>query len=159
MEDFMKKILLITTLIFANNLFAFVDKHDFAAETWSNGKSCLVCHSLVNDLPKLSPPGSRVVDLTKLTAEEKAGYDVNTSNVMCLVCHQDKHSVIAPRTNSSSGNALPMPQNPGSVTSGSEGSTNIRVINRGANSYDCLQCHDLHNKDSLKMLKADYYQN
>lgn len=157
MVDFMKKILVITFLIFTNNLFAFVDKHDFSAETWSEGKSCLICHSLQNDLPKVSPPGSRVVEISKLTPEEKAGYDANTSNVMCLVCHQDKHSAIAPRTNTNSG-SLPAPQYPGSATSGSDGSTNIRVINRGGNSYDCLQCHDLHNKDSLKMLKVDYYQ-
>ncbi len=154
-----KIIILFFTFATTLNLFAFDDKHDFSAENWSQGKSCLICHSLTNDLPKLTPPGSRVVDLVKLEPQEKAAYDLNSSNVTCLVCHQAQHSSVALRRNSSAGNGLPKPNVPGGITSGSEGAVVIRVINRGENMFDCLQCHDLHNKESTKMLKADYWQN
>ena len=156
----MKLIFVIILFIATQSSNALEDKHDFSAETWSQGRSCLICHSLKNDLPKVFPPGSRIIDLEKLDPEEKTAYDLNTSNVMCLVCHQEKHSVIAPKLNTApAGTTLPAPKYPGTVTTGSASSTNIRVINSGANSYDCMKCHDLHNKDSLKMLKADYWQN
>jgi nitrate/TMAO reductase-like tetraheme cytochrome c subunit len=141
------------------NVFALDGKHDFSAETWSEGRSCLICHSLANDVPKVSPPGSRVINIEKLEGEEKSAYEANSSNVMCLVCHQAQHSTVAPKNNSGTTGTLPAPQNPGTVTGPSGASTNIRVINRGANSLECLKCHDLHNKDSEKMLKVDYYQN
>jgi hypothetical protein len=146
-------------MLYLQSVFAIGGKHDFSAEVWSNGKSCLICHSLSNDLPKVSPPGSRVVDLTKLEAQEQAAYDSNSSNVTCFVCHQAQHSFVAPKTNSSTTITLPAPKVPPVYTGGTEGGANIRVINRGTNSLDCLQCHDLHNDDSLKMLKADYFQN
>ncbi len=150
---------IVIIFIFLQNVFAATGKHDFSAETWSEGRSCLICHSLKNDLPKVSPPGSRVIDLLKLEPEEQAAYESNSNNVTCLVCHQAKHSVIAPKTNTIPVGTLPAPQNPGGISSGSVGSINIRVTNRGSNSYDCLKCHDLHNENSQKMLKADYWQN
>lgn len=156
----MKKMFIIIYLsILTRAVVAGVEKHDFTGAYWAQGRSCLICHSLKNNLPKFSPPGTRVVDLSKLEPEEQAGYEANSNNVICLVCHQTKHSVIVPRANTNNGNPLPAPQFPGSETSGTQGSTNARVINRGANSYDCLKCHDLHNKESDKMLKVDYWQN
>lgn len=153
---YIKLIIILSLSLFIQNTFAGTEKHNFASESWSGGKSCLVCHDLNNSLPKVFPTGSRTIDLTKLTAEEQSAYDSNSNNISCLVCHQAQHSIVALRNNSGAGTTLPPSNLPPEMTSGSEGSGNIRVINRGANMLDCLQCHDLHNKDSDKMLKSDY---
>ena len=142
-----------------NNAFAGGEKHDFTGEVWAQDRSCTVCHSLKDNLPKVVPADSRVIDLLKLTDLEKAAYEVNSNNVLCLVCHQpDRHSTIMPKTSSGAPGALPSPNVPPGFSSGSEGSVNLRVINRGGNNLECLKCHDLHNKDSDKMLKPDYWQ-
>jgi hypothetical protein len=141
---------------FVQNVFAGVVGHNFSGESWSGGKSCIVCHDLKNNLPKVFPPDSRMIDMTKLTPGEQAAFESNPNNISCLVCHQAPHSIIAPRNKSDSAVTMPSTNLPPGITSGSEGSVNMHVINRGANSLDCLQCHDLHNKDGLKMLRSDY---
>jgi hypothetical protein len=154
----MKKIFYFIFLMMSyQSLRAATTAHDFVNTSWSNGKSCLICHDLKNYVPKFSPPGSRVVNIQNLSTQEQAAFDRNSNNVSCLVCHQSEHSSVAINTNSSSG-GLPPVNTPG-TSSGSEGSTGIRVINQARNLSDCLQCHDVHNNDSLKLLKSDYYQN
>ena len=155
----MRVLMALATIFFIQQSFAVGGKHDFSQEIWSAGRSCLICHSLKNDLPKVAPPDSRVVDLKKLNSQEQAAYDSNPMNAICFVCHQEQHSYVAPKANSNTttiGSSLPGPKVPPVFTSGTEGGVNIRVINYGSNSLDCLQCHDLHNDDSLKMLKVDY---
>jgi nitrate reductase cytochrome c-type subunit len=133
--------------------------HDFSKESWANGKTCLICHDLKNNLPKLTPPGARTISISNLTANEQAAFDKNVNNITCAVCHQTLHSPIVTNSGPASGNMnLPSGPNTG-ISSGSEGSTGMRVINQARNLSDCLQCHDIHNKDSLKLLKSDYYQN
>lgn len=147
----MKKILFM--IFFIQSAIA---AHDFSQATWSNGKSCLVCHDLKNNLPKVYPTDARIIDMTKLSVEENAAYDANPHNLTCLVCHQEKHSTIQPKPILNSGApSLPAPTTP-VYASGSHSSTNIRVINLGINSKDCLNCHDLHNNDSPKLLKSTY---
>ena len=147
--------MIISLALFVQTAFAGSEKHNFKDSSWAKGKSCLVCHDLKNNLPKVFPPDSRIVDLTKLTPAEQAAMDSNSNNISCLVCHQTQHSPITPKIKPTDGN-LPPSNLPPEVSSGSQGSGNIRVVNKGLNSLDCLQCHDLHNKDSDKLLKADY---
>jgi hypothetical protein len=152
------KILLMSFLVYSS--VALSAGHDFSREVWSEGKTCLLCHSLKDYLPRVLPPGSKMIDITKLEPQVQEAFNVNTNNLMCIACHQDKHSVIAPRKSQTSlGSTLPSPTNPGTGTSGSEGSINIRIINSGNNTNECLRCHDLHNANSEKMLKEDYWQN
>ncbi len=146
----------ISLSLFAQVLFADQKSHDFSRESWSAGKSCLICHDLKNGLPKLAPTGSRVVDLAKLSPVEQAAYEINPHNAICLVCHQALHSAVAQKKQNSDNNtSFPTPNGPSSTAQGTQGSTTVRVINTGTNMMSCLSCHDLHNKDSLKLLKQD----
>lgn len=156
----MKNITFLIVMAFsANNIWAGNGHHDFSRETWSNGKSCLICHDLKNNLPKIAPSGSRVVDVTTLNDQEKAAYATNPQNLMCLTCHQEKHSIIMSNISTTNGAALPAPSTPPVLTSGTEGGITIRVTNVGMNAADCLHCHDIHTKDSPQLLRSDYNQN
>lgn len=165
-------LLLLINLCFINSFsFAGTEKHDFSKQSWSRGRSCMVCHMKTSNMPIASPPNSRVVEIDKLTPAEKSAYEANSKNVTCLVCHTAQHSPVASRINAGSNiisggglnsgsTTLPYPKAPpGVVSSGSEASSAIRVINRGNNSLECLSCHDIHNTESNKMLKQDYWQN
>ena len=69
---------------FGQNIFADVGRHDFSKESWSGGKSCLVCHDLKNNLPKVFPSDARIIDINKLTAEEQAALDSNSNNLLYI---------------------------------------------------------------------------
>lgn len=147
-------IILSALTILSQNVLAGFEKHNFEYLSWSGGKSCLVCHNLKNGLPRVAPPNSRAIDFTKLTVTEKTAIENNPKNAICFVCHAAQHSPIVPRNDlvTVPGNLNPMPGTIG----GSHSSSGLRVISRGTNMQDCLNCHDLHNKNSNKMLKENY---
>jgi hypothetical protein len=147
------KFLLTFLILFSQFVFAGEEKHDFSLEFWSGGKSCMVCHNLVMDLPRVAPPTARIIEFGKLSDAELAAYQSNTNNLMCLVCHQAPHSPILPRVGPPNG--TPMPGLPTLPTLPPIGTPSTGIIN-GQNQKDCLQCHDLHNKLSNKMLKEGY---
>ena len=156
-----KNLYFILTLLFSINLStqaqADIRAHDFRSQIWAKGRSCSICHVIKNGLPSLTPPGSRLtVDNANLTPQELQAVELNPSNRLCYVCH---------KTNQDSNGHLTASQLPvyptgptlnPSVGAGTFGSIDVRVNNQGAKGLDCLGCHDVHNKNSDHLIRADF---
>ena len=140
---------------------AFADRpnlHDFSREAWSGGKSCPTCH-LPNPRAGYRLPPDAPRERLVLSPEERAAVREHPLNRICYECHLPLawgagHSDAESRIGDlNSGGQAQAP----AVAGPSHGSVCLRVNSGGAAAgRNCLNCHEVHNGESAKLLRADW---